>query len=88
MIFTYVVQNCPTFPEMHPDLKSSASKKVTAFGRYVIFPLFKCTYLGKAFSHCCPKTRLDLVDLAEFLIFFSGNTPVEIGAFRLKIGCS
>ena len=61
-------------------------KKVTDVGRYVIFLLFKCTYLGGAFSHCCPNTWPDQVDLAEFFIFFTKKVPNYKSASRLKIG--
>ena len=47
---------------------------------------FKCTYLGGGFSHCCPNTWPDQVDLAEFLIFFTKKVPNNIAASRLKIG--
>ena len=57
-----------------------------AVGKWVIFPLFTRAWLGGAFLHYRRKTRLDLGDLAEFLIYFSGKGPDNIAAFRLKIG--
>ena len=75
----------PRFQKCVRIWDSALQKKVTAVGRYVIFPLFNCAYLGGPFSHCHPKTWLDLVDLAEFLIFFSGKAPDNIAASRLEI---
>ena len=61
-------------------------KKVTAVRRYAIFPLFTYANLGGTFSHFGLKTWLNLVDLAEFLIFFTKKVPGNIAAYRLKIG--
>ena len=57
-----------------------------AVGRKVIFPLFKCVYLGGAFWGNHLKTQIEVPDLAEFLIFFTKKAPDNIAAFGLKIG--
>ena len=57
-----------------------------AVRRHGIFPDFKHAYLGGAFWHDRLKTRPDITDWAEFLIFFTKKGPGNIAALRLKIG--
>ena len=61
-------------------------KKVMTVRKYVIFPLFTRAYLEGAVLHYRLKTRLEVSDSAEFLIFFTKKAPDNLAPFRLKIG--
>ena len=57
-----------------------------AIRRYVIFPLFTRAYLEGVVLYYRLKTRLEVSDSAEFLIFFTKRAPDNLAPFRLKIG--
>ena len=77
LIFTYVVQNCPPFPEMCPDSKSSASKK--SYGRRKIrhFYAFSARIPGRCILALSPENLARLGGFGWiFDIFFQERPPI------------